>query len=373
MHIKLYGRNHFNSILVQIAILVLSSHFASAETNKCSDLFTSNKSDLEATVLSKKESDAVNRTAQHEKKVASTTGDRAEYKFTTTLMTIQQLTEIFKKKIEADLPGYTLAARDKIKPGFKNITWTAYSNRFAVISPSGKVIILKVRLRKYGWIQNGVAISKENLELIPGMKDHSWLEFKIENDEIENSVIKPRVMISDADAQRLLDPKLTAFEFSQIQARMEQANLSQDPAQNSMTKETIRLMLGTFAEMKVHESKLIPQFETIYERASFKVPLKNSKTGELYEVQMTIDTNVSVIETATGKKAKAYSESPIPIAVIEFKIPTNLGQLIKSGLTQEVPGLDTIIKYMAEVQGFSIRKFTVQLGKLGHLRIELFQ
>lgn len=347
---------------------------ANAKSNKCIHLFSvSQKNSLyDPTILSAAESKTFNDTAAHEKKSGSTTGDRSELKFTTTEHSIELLTQLFKKNIEAALPGYTLSVRDEVRPGFKNVTWTTYSNRFQIIGPNGKPIIVKIRLRKYGWIAEGAEIHIDNFIVNPTMTDRAWLEFKIENDEVENSVIKPRVLVLDRDAQKLLDPNMTATELGDIWYRMEAINKGATESQTQTLNETIRLMLTSIAEITTHKSKFELQFETIYERASYKIPLKNTKTGERYEVQMTVDLNVSVTETRTGRKASSYSDTPIPVAVIEFKIPTSLQAIIRSGNYDAVPGLKTILDHMKNVEGFSIRKFYNQKGKLGHLRIELY-
>lgn len=356
----------------------LSAFNSAYAQNRCEDLFrhvspfAENKlQSLQPTRLSSKQAEPINGLVELETSVDSTTGNRSESKYTITVDALGQLTIQFKNRVEAALPGYKLVVRDPQREGYKNVTWTGYSNRFVAKAKNGKDIIVKIRLRKYGHVENGLEITKEHFEVLSSLKTVSWLEFKIENPETEDAVVKPRVLINDADANLLLSPHLTAEQYQAIVKRTKELNGNADEAQNAKNMKTVDLMIQSILEIHKKGTRLEPESETLYERDSYKVPLKNKKTGQVFEVQMTVDRNVSVTDVATGFKADIYKNAPVSISVVEFKYQESLRQLIASGLIDDVPGLDAILIFNEDVEGYSIRRHENNKGKLGHLRRDI--
>lgn len=360
-----------------LGVILTSLNSAQAQ-DRCENLFRNvspfaadKLQNLQPVRLTKKQAAPINQLIKLETSVDSTTGNRSESKYTITVDALGQITWQFKGRIEAALPGYKLVVRDPLREGYKNVTWTGYSNRYVAKAENGKDIIVKIRLRKYGHVANGLEITKDNFEVLSSLKTKSWLEFKIENPESEDAVVKPRVLINDADANLLLSALLTQEHFQEIKNRTKELNGNADPAIHSKNMETVDLMIQSILEIHKKGTRLEPESETLYERDSYKVPLKNKKTGQNFEVQMTVDRNVSVTDVATGYKAEIYKNAPVSVSVVEFKYQESLRQLIAQGLIDDVPGLAEVLRFNEDVEGYSIRRNENNKGKLGHLRRDI--
>ncbi len=358
-------------------VLLLTSNFVFAQ-NACEDLFRQASifseqklEQLKPVKLSKKQSAPINDLIELETSSDSTTGNRSESKYTLTVGAFVQLLLQFKGKIETALPNYKLVVRDPLRDGYKNVTWTGYANRFLAKASSGKDIIVKIRLRKYGHVAESLEITKENFIVLDSLKEISWLELKIENPENESSVVKPRVLIHDSDANLLLSPELSKRDYQEIVERMQVLNKHEDAAVNAKNMESVRLMVKAIRRIHKEGSRLEPESETLYERDSYKVPLVNSKTGQTYEVQMTVDKNVTVTDVATQYRSAIYKQAPVSVAVVEFKYQESLRQLMAAGLLVDVAGLQEIQNFDDNVEGYSIRRHEINKGKLGHLRRDI--
>lgn len=385
--------------VVQAAVFFTSMEAYSAI--RCENLFLSKKefkSQFEPVKLSEKQSDKFLDATVPEKESGSTTADRTEYKFTLVKETLSRKIKEFKKAIEAEIPGFILTNRDPITRGYRNVTLTTYSNRFKLKLSSGQKIVAKIRLRKYGLISKRKEVSVENFKPIEGMEDVSFLEFKIQNPEYENSVLKPRVKILDSDAEKLHDPNLSAYEYSEILQR----TIALNPAKGKTTEETSEaqktinetafLMLRAIRGLHKKDSPFNMEYQTLYERTSYKAPIKDAETGETYEVQITIDENISAQSISFDYSATSYTDAPDNIAVTEVKLPISLieklvgekiphtpgerrkvgpnelRQLITLADYTKYPGLKPVMEFLKSLQFNNLNSFEENHGKLFHLR-----
>jgi hypothetical protein len=149
----------FNGVVAGAALVIgviLASFNSANAQERCDDLFRhvsvfegSKLQALQPVRLTKQQAAPINTLISLETSVDSTTGNRSESKYTITVDALGQLTVQFKGRIETALPGYKLVVRDPMREGYKNVTWTGYSNRYVAKAANGKDIIVKIRLRKY--------------------------------------------------------------------------------------------------------------------------------------------------------------------------------------------------------------------------------
>ena len=290
----------------------------------------------------------------------------------------------FKRAIEAEIPGFTLVNRDVRTPGFKNVTYTAYSNRFKLTFKNGKKLTSKIRARKYGLIADDLEVNKENFDPIKGMENVSFFEFKIENPDFDNSVLKPRMKIKDDDANALLNPNLTKAQYAEIHERCVELNKMDTVEKQITMDETITLMLAAIRGIHKKESFFAPEYETIYERVSYKIPIIDTATGKSYEVQITLDDDVSATSVGFNYTTPMYAGQVEKVTVGEVKLPIPLLQLLSKGgnaadlkllaksLTssdyQRFPGLKAVMDLLQTLSFNGLKNFEENHGKLFHLR-----
>jgi len=383
-------------LLLNILIVIFSLKAHSAV--RCEALFLSQKqfaAQFNPEKLSPKQSQKFIDATIPEKQSGSTTGDRTEYKFTLAKDVLIKKLKAFKKAIETKIKGFILVNRDPITKGYRNVTLTNYSNRFKLTLDSGQKIVAKIRLRKYGLISNKKEVSLENFSPIESMKDVSYLEFKIENPEYENSVLKPRIKIYDKDAELLQDPDLKKSKYYEIAHRCMELNKTDDPAQQEITNQTVALMIRAIRGLHKKDSIFNMEYVTLYERTSYKAPIQDQETGESYEIQITIDENISARSLSFDYEASNYSNQPEKIVVTELKLPIPLIEKLigdkipyvageKRAVTlekllslltpedyQNFPGLKPVIQFLETLQFNTLRSFEENHGKLFHLRQEI--
>lgn len=385
-------------LLLNIAIILISSNAYSAV--RCENLFLTQKQFaalFNPEKLSVKQSQKMIDATIPEKESGSTTGDRTEYKFTLSKEVLSKKLKAFKNAIEAEVAGFILNNRDPVVKGFRNVTLTKYSKRFKLTLESGQKIVAKIRLRKYGLISNSEEVSVGNFNPIESMKDVSYLEFKIENPDYENSVLKPRIKIYDADAELLQNPNLKSDTYYEIAHRCMELNKTEDPAQQEITNKTVSLMLNAIHGLHKKGSQFKMEYVTLYERTSYKAPIQSQVNGETYEIQITIDENISASSLSFKYEASNYKNQPEEISVTEMKLSIpliekligdrianvpgkkravsleNLIALLTPEDYQNFPGLKPVIEFLQTLQFNTLRSFEENHGKLFHLRKEIKQ
>lgn len=264
----------------------------------------------------------------------STTGNRTEFKRTVTV-------EDFKKSTEKLSKSFNLKPRDQVKPGTKNVTVTNYINVLK-FDYNGQELGVKIRFRKYGTIQEGLPNTPENVQINPDMKDVSFLEFKIDHPDFENSVLKPRGIVHDSDIAQIGTDKFLK-NFEQI--------LNRAVAKNSKNAESIETMTMMQNVLKrLHETRVPLNLDsrTIYERTSYALGISNAQTNKNYEIQITQDEGILLYSYPHNKTVDAY-KSEKPLTVVELKIPVEMVDKETKGFKQDM--LDAI-PLLKAVQGF---------------------
>jgi hypothetical protein len=358
------------TFLIPILILIFAN--SSQAAHQCKDLFSPFNLEqalksLQPTELNELQSAKVIKATEPSKK--STTSARAEIKFALVLENMQRILGNFKSRIEDQIKGFTLV--DRVVPigGKRNMTWTGYSNRFT-LNYLGKKLRAKIRVRKYGTIEADAEITKENLQVLENMKDKSYFEFKIEDPDHDQSVLKPRVLMFDSDANLLLNPNLRISELKEIELRTQKLNSPEKPGDIEAKEEidqTIHYMLQAIQGLHEQGSLFQPEFETLYERVSYKVPLKNTTTGEEYDVQITLDADVIATSLLYNISAQSFKHEVEKILVTEVKIPIPLLQYLKTKDYKEVPGLEAVAYLLQAIDYNSLKNFQGNSGKLFHL------
>lgn len=272
----------------------------------------------------------------------STTGNRTELKRT---VLVEKLHQALVKLSKA----FPLQPRDAVKPGYKNVTVTHYLNVLK-FNYKGKELDVKIRFRKYGTIKEGLPYTLENIEINPEMKDVSFIEYKIDHPDFENSVLKPRGPQDDADLNLIGTPDFLQ-NFDQIESRA--------LARNSKNAESIETMLKMQNVLRrLHEARvpLKKESRTIYERTSYAIPIENPITKKHYEVQITIDEGILLYSYPYNKTVDAY-KSEKPLTVVELKIPVELvdkkTKSFHEDMMEKIPHLrsiQTFLKDLTEAQ-----------------------
>ncbi len=239
----------------------------------------------------------------------STTGNRTEFKRTVLVEKLHQALGKLSKT-------FTLKPRDIIRPGTKNVTVTHYLN-ILKFDYKGQELGVKIRFRKYGTIQENLPNTPENVMINPDMQDVSFLEFKIDHPDFDNSVLKPRGILLDSDLNMIGTPEFL-IQFEQILSRALSKN-----SKNAESAETITKMQNLLKQLHIAGVPLKLDSRTIYERTSYALPAKNLDTKKEYEIQITIDEGILLYSYPHNKTVDAY-KSESPLTVVELKIPVEM-------------------------------------------------
>ncbi len=264
----------------------------------------------------------------------STTGNRTEFKRTVTV-------EDFKKSTEKLSKSFALNPRDAVKPGTKNVTVTNYINVLK-FDYNGQELGVKIRFRKYGTIKEGLPNTPENVQINPDMKDISFLEFKIDHPDFENSVLKPRGIVQDADIALIGTDKFLS-NFEQILKRAVAKN-----SKNAASIETMMMMQNVLKRLHETGVPLKLDSRTIYERTSYALGVTNTNTNKNYEIQITQDEGILLYSYPHNKTVDAYKAEK-PLTVVELKIPVEMVDKETKGFRQDM--LDAI-PLLKDVQTF---------------------
>ena len=324
-----------------------SKVLASLET-KAIESFKANR-------VSKKTSQAFIQSTANEMK--STTGNRAELKFTAPLMDLNSILGQFEMRLEKWIPGFKLISRDTQTPGYKNVTYTKYLTKLK-IAYKGQELTTKIRLRKYGLIEENSVVDKNIFHPIESMKDpngkeFSWLEFKIEHPDFENAVLKPRIKFHDRFSDLMSNnPSKFLKDFKKIVQKTKDLNPE--------SKETVENMLEAIRLTLLEKLSLSMISETIYYRTSYVVNLQSNQNSRV-NIQLTIDADIHQYSSVLGKEVQTYDPYS-NLSVIEVKIPVQYSALSKADL-QEVQGLSEIQLMLSELQQVQSKDYEMNKGK----------
>ena len=282
----------------------------------------------------------------------STTGNRTEFKRT---VFVEKLQEALGKLSKF----FPLKPRDVIQPGTKNVTVTQYLN-ILKFDYKGQELGVKIRFRKYGTIKADVPNTLENVEFIPEMKDYSFLEFKIDHPDFDNSVLKPRGLQADADINLIGTPEFL-HKFNDILQRALAKN-----SKNSDATETMLKMQNVLRRLHEEGVPLAKDSQTIYERTSYAVPVKDAAAKKEYEIQITIDEGILLYSYPHNKTVDAY-KSDKPLTVVELKIPVEIVDKetkgFKETMLKTIPSLRAIQSFLNDLTAAQAPGYESNKGK----------
>jgi hypothetical protein len=278
----------------------------------------------------------------------STTALRQEDKYVVSQNRIQGLLENLAKSY-----GRQFQLRDEKLPGQKNVTVTQYSDPIRIEVPGKKALSAKLRFRKYFSADAQTPLAKAELYPSNATKDRQFVELKIDHPLYPKVVIKPRMLVLDSDVS-LIQKRDQFLRFeNESRGRIQSLNPKLSP-------ETIEQFFTVFKLMPSE----IPMFaKTAYVRDSYVLNIENP-AGKPIEVQITVDQEVQVKDSKTGKSISAYTPQE---AVAEVKVPLSRAALSPQDLA-EVPGLAAVVELKQALTEGHIDRFAPGAGKLSTFR-----
>ncbi len=253
--------------------------------------------------------------------------------------------------------GSGLRLRDEVGSNTKNVTATLYSLpvRFKV---AGRSLTAKMRLRKYYSAPANVKLNRETLIDSEITRGFQFLEFKIDHPEQDGVVIKPRLRISDADAEIVQSRRRLLVEAPRLRERWMKGNPKSLP-------ELVDAFLETLVNYTPAQSE-IPRFATtVYQRDSYSLKIDPvDPTKKSVEVQLTLDREIQVVDEVTQVSVNAYSDRDV---VVEMKVPLSYSKLSDADKAQ-YPMLESVAKLKAFLAEKRNPAFKPGAGKLSTFR-----
>lgn len=354
--------------IVFLSGLLLCSPRSNATGLRCYHLFNV-QLNLAPEALSSKQSERMMRPTRVNPN--NTTSKRAEDKATLSKSVFEKIFARFKEKLQRSLPGYQIVLRDAVREGMHNVTWTRYSNKFALRLANGKVTTGVIRLRKYGWVPVDQSVIREHIEINPAFLEVSSLEFKIRDPDFESdqftSVLKPIAKIYDRDANLLLSGQLTNRQKNAILKRTLELNSdSSSPEQHLINQQLVREMLDAIAGLRAEGNRFELSFESLYKRSAYKMDVTAPGSTIKRDVQITVDELISTYVVQAQAYSKIYKAEQ-PLVVVETKLPISFIDEVLSPNTSSVPWLaSSLAEFIRDVRAESLHEFHIGKGKLGH-------
>ena len=385
----LVGLRQLSSHVV-FATLFFISYATYAKAPICADLFANHPfvKHSATELMSRAVGDAI------KPLTATTTGKRLEQKWTLVNETVSRLITQLQQQLSAFKIDVQL--RDKVTPGTVNVTDTIYYQKFTInpqllglklaaqFKDTSK-LGLKLRVRGYGTVKAGQAITFENMLKSDFTKDHSFVEFKFEDpsaqeilsQEASNSlkpespevnlqiegpqgvyVFKPRALMPNHVIELFGRP-----EFLQQYGKIVKEVLSLEANKGSLD-EAIAIL--TFIKSGT-EARLdfIPMARNLYERKSYQINfIDQSQADKSFQIQITVDTAIQYFVYQYGRLIQAYAPN---VAVIETKTPSEYaGVGLSSVLLNSIPGYATYLKFIGLVSQEHLGEYEAGRGKCYH-------
>jgi hypothetical protein len=258
--------------------------------------------------------------------------------------------------------GLAMKERDASLPGQKNITVTEYLEPYSFSTGAEQGLKFKVRFRKYFVQDAQKPILDASMKPAEFVKESQFVEFKIDHPDFPSAVIKPRIVMSDADVVLLHSRESYLQNRTQMIARLGQMN----PKKSEEIARFIDVFDVLFIEHQ--QIKLVPYLQTAYVRESYSVKVASAKDPNVkLDIQLTVDHELDLTILENGQKVKAYKDSA---AVIEIKIPVHLAKLSEKDI-QEYPGLAEIKRFIEKMSDEHLPEYQKGSGKLYHAKREL--
>jgi hypothetical protein len=249
--------------------------------------------------------------------------------------------------------GTQFQLRDQKQEGRKNVTVTQYALPFKWKDAQGKNIAAKIRFRKYFDTDSSVALGQAAGRPADIVKERQFVEFKIDHPQFPQVVIKPRMLMLDADAETIQNQKEFLKNKEAILARTLEINPKTSPEVVGQFFEILSIVFSEPIE------KLPLLAKTAYVRDSYSLMLKDLE-GKPVEVQLTVDREINVLDSRTQQVVSAYRPEDI---VVELKVPLAYSALTPQVL-QQVPGLSDVLSLKEDLQKNHVQLYTEGSGKL---------
>ncbi len=292
-----------------------------------------------------------------EGEIDSITGNRSELKRTVT---------VTDHKAALGKLGRTflLNPRDIIQPGTKNVTLTEYLNVLK-FDYRGKELAVKIRLRKYGTINVGLPMALENIQIIPSMKDISFLEFKIDHPRYDSSVLKPRGKQLDSDTKLINTPQYVE-QFKAISDRAVAYNAKDLKSAEKMSK-----MQNVLKRLHEEGVPLNLDSRTMYVRTSYVILVRDPVANKEYEIQITVDEEIILYSYPHNKTVDAYKADK-PLTVVELKIPVEMVDPVtkgfKAAMLGSMPTLASVQTFLSDLTAAQAPGYESNKGKQSLIR-----
>lgn len=304
----------------------------------------------------------------------STTSLRREDKFVVLKPLIDSVLSTLRRNY-----GPAFQLRDKRTSGTKNVTVTQYAVpvHFAVprdlamasgVGDAGatRVRSAKIRLRKYFSAPSASPLSSAALTPSAVTSGRTFLELKIDHPIHDGVVVKPRLLISDADANLIQTRRRFLAERSALVARWSAEN-------PSVPRAVVEGFAQTLADLYVSVDHLPLYAKTSYVRDSFSLMIPPADVGPTgaaakpLEVQITVDREVLTDDSRTSRTVAAYSARDV---VVEIKVPLAHAALSPASLAT-YPGLAEIAQLKRLLANHRDLNFAEGAGKLATFRSTL--
>ncbi len=343
-------------------LLFVALSFSTAQADvKCANLFQFKDPFLKQTLpenMSKSAAESVKSLTN------STTGARIESKWTLTSSQIESLitnlTATLKEK------NIELKARDKVIDGKRNVTHTVYLEKFSLnlqksgleIGPDFNLddVTLKVRIRKYGTIDNTKAVSENNIDFASFTQNHSFVEFKFPDARFKGAVFKPRMYVADQYVKMLGSPDFIK-NFAQIRAETLAAK------ENSSNKESAEAMLQFLYQGHMQNFSFKPLATNLYERTSYAVDFNDAIKNQKFQIQMTLDKSIAFKLNATDQMIQAYKDGH---SVVEVKVPVEYAKYDLNSRLDHLVGYADFLHFVENVKTDHLPEYMPGVGKMGH-------
>lgn len=226
--------------------------------------------------------------------------------------------------------GITLGLRDAETQGYQNVTQTQYSRQIRFkpqfVERSGFATTKEIRgvfrQRKYGLVDNQKSISIPNFIVSPTTKDYSFFEFKFDDPEYQDSVLKPRVYMADTVFKKLTQESVSVKELNHIIDDIASLKPNQ-----SLLREDVAHFIQFILDIRSSQFNFDPVFVSFYNRTSRFARFMNAEDKQVFEVQITEDQFISAFRKNKQNKFEqvtAYNDNTL---VIETKVPVNQSSL----------------------------------------------
>ncbi len=262
--------------------------------------------------------------------------------------------------------GERLTLRDVPKDGKLNITETDYLPTFELPpAPSGTAPKnttkrkAKIRIRRYGTAtEESSPHSGSAMETDPAFKDTSKLEFKIDHATEKDVVLKPSVVMKNADIELLFkNPASFAANREAITAR----SIEKNPPE--LVKEMIAGIEAL--HQQVPPDTLQKALNIRYSRSAYQVSLKDMSQSppKKVDVQITFDRDIQYRDPAKPGSAPSTGRYEPHHRVVEVKIPIEYAKLSDEECARILPELLEIRKSLGTLQ--QIQEIPQGTGKSG--------